>query len=68
MTRSFKNKVLIKIHTLNNEHFFFIVWCRYGYGIFVIERPHQKLKLYIGFIQLSYLNAIKFPKKKCRYY
>lgn len=62
MARSFKNKVLIKTHV----HFFFIVWCRYGYGSFVIER--LQLKLFIGFIELSYLNAIKSPKKKRRYY
>lgn len=68
MARSFKNKVLIKMHTLNNEHFFFIVWCRYWLWDFVIERPHQKLKLFIGFIELPYLNAIKSLQKKCRYY
>lgn len=30
-------------------------WCRYDYGNLVLEKPHQILKLFSGFIEFSYL-------------
>lgn len=38
---------------------FFIIWCRYDYGTFNIERPHQTFKIILLDL-LSFLVYVKF--------